>query len=111
MTSDALARLRWFNRNADRIREEADHDAAKFEALIDDPALEQEALTLFPDKPLLYPMLKEYLYPERLLARRGVFFIDLPPTENEHSEFQNREHETRVECERSQREKDTEDEF
>lgn len=101
MTSDALARLRWFNRNADRIREEADHDAAKFKALIDDPALEKEALTLFPDKPLLYPMLKEYLYPERLLARRGVFFIDLPPTEDGHSEFQNRE---------GQRGEDTEDE-
>ena len=56
-------------------------------------------------------MLKEYLYPERLLARRGVFFIDLPPTEDEHAECRNRTRETGMECEEGQREKDTEDKF
>ena len=42
---------------ANRIRDEAGHDAAKFEALLDDPALAQEAQEKFPDRPLLYSVI------------------------------------------------------
>jgi hypothetical protein len=104
VTSDSLSYFPWLFAKADWIRNQAGHDAAKFEALLDDPALAQEALTQFPDSPLLYSLLQEYLYLERLLARRGIFRIDGPPTEEQDAELA-RQH---AEWARSQRPKSDE---
>ena len=69
---------RWFFATIDTIRAQAERDAAKFEELSKNPALEREALEKFPEDPFLYPQLQAALENERILARNGVFLTDPP---------------------------------
>jgi hypothetical protein len=69
---------RWFFATIDAIRAGAERDAARFEALSKNPALEREALEKFPEDPFLYQQLQAALENERILARNGVFLTQLP---------------------------------
>lgn len=85
MNSDAAAH--WFYDKRAAIRAEAGHDARKFEALVLDPGLEREAREQFPTDPILYAQLRAVLDTELMLARRGIFLLDGPPTEEQVAEL------------------------
>ncbi|ATB40320.1 hypothetical protein CYFUS_005769 [Cystobacter fuscus] len=68
----------WFFAKIDAIRAGAGHDAARFEALCEDPALAREAAEKFADDSLLYQQLQAALENELMLARRGLFLTDAP---------------------------------
>ena len=78
----------WFCSKIDAIRAEAGHDAKKLEALSQDPTLEREALEKFPDDPFLFAQLKNAIELELPLARRGIFLVDGPPTDEQVTELQ-----------------------
>lgn len=91
MNSDGAAN--WFYDKRESIRVEAGHDAEKFEALVLDPALEREARERFPDDPILYAQLRAVLETELTLAKRGIFLLDGPPTEEQIAELRRRNRE------------------
>jgi len=72
----------WFCEKIEAIRAAAGHDAAKLEALSQDPALAREASERFPDDPILYQQLRLTLEMDVTLARHGVFLIDFPLTDD-----------------------------
>ena len=77
----------WFCLKIDAIRAEAGHDAKKLEALCQDPSLEREAREKFPDDPFLFAQLKNAIELELPLARRGIFLVDGPPTDEQVAEL------------------------
>ena len=82
------ASARWFFAKIDAIRAEAGHDAKKLEALSQDPSLEREALERFPDDPDLLAQLRTAIELELPLAKRGIFLVDGPPSDEQVAELQ-----------------------
>lgn len=82
------ASARWFFAKIDAIRAEAGHDARKLETLSQAPALEREALELFPDDPDLFAQLRTAIELELPLAKRGIFLVDGPPSDEQFAELQ-----------------------
>jgi hypothetical protein len=81
------ASSRWFFAKIDAIRAEAGHDAKKLEALSQDPTVKREARDLFPEDPDLFAQLKTAIELELPLARRGIFLVDGPPTDEQVAEL------------------------
>ncbi len=85
MSSDGASL--WFSQKRAAIRARAGHDAGKFEALVRNPGLEREARKRFPTDSTLYALLRTVLNTELMLARRGIFLLDGPPTEEQVAEL------------------------
>ena len=60
----------------------------KLEALSQDPSLKQEALERFPDDPDLFAQLKTAIELELPLAKRSIFLLDGPPSDEQIAELQ-----------------------
>ncbi|WNG26653.1 hypothetical protein F0U62_23520 [Cystobacter fuscus] len=77
----------WFCAKIKAIRTEAGHDVKKLEALAQSPELVAEAAARFPDDPFLAAQVRTAIELELPLARRGIFLLDGPPTDEQIAEL------------------------
>ena len=73
----------WFCAKIKAIRAEAGHDVKKLEALARAPELVAEAAAQFPDDTYLAAQVRTAIELELPLAKRGIFLLDGPPTDEQ----------------------------